>query len=200
MKKYIARSRLVLWLCLLWSQAAEVRLSVVMQRQARLGFISQGSAERAIVEADIIQLDGGRLSALSASGSVSVVDVSTPGLLALLGQTRLGGTFEMYRRGNLLITMWDGAISSTGSTVPPRPEPDYQQYRIPSRSDPNSGAAVVVLDMTNPKAIINLVVFRFLASWPIPAWWAMCCMSPATKTHHAIAAQTDRARWSLRLI
>lgn len=124
---------------------------------------AQGSAERAIVEADIIQLDGGRLYALSASGSVSVVDVSTPGRLALLGQTRLGGTpFEMYRRGNLLITMWDGAISSTGSTVPPRPEPDYQQYRIPSRSDPNSGAAVVVLDMTNPKAIINL------GGFPVP--------------------------------
>ncbi len=124
---------------------------------------SAGGAERAIAEADIIQLDGGRLYALSASGSVSVVDVSVPGRLALLGQTRLGGIpFEMYRRGNLLITMWDGAITASGTTVPPRPAPNLTQYRVPSARDPNGSAAVVVLDVQNPNVIINL------GSFPVP--------------------------------
>jgi hypothetical protein len=59
---------------------------------------SEGVANRAIAEADIIELDGDKLYTLSASGAVSVVDVATPSHLALLGQTRLAGEpFEMYR-------------------------------------------------------------------------------------------------------
>ena len=55
--------------------------------------------ERAIAEADIIQLDGGLLYAMSKSGTISVVDVSAPERLVLLGQSRLPGQpFEMYLR------------------------------------------------------------------------------------------------------
>ena len=42
------------------------------------GSSSSGGAERAIAEADIIQIDGGRLYAMSKSGTMSVVDVSVP--------------------------------------------------------------------------------------------------------------------------
>src|SRR4051812_26970055 len=65
-----------------------------------------GDASRAIIEADIIQIDSGRLYAMSKLGSLSIVDISQPGRLALLGQTQLAGEpFEMYRRGSLLIAM-----------------------------------------------------------------------------------------------
>jgi len=66
------------------------------------------SGARAIQEADIIQLDdaAGLLYAMSRSGTVSIVDVATPGQLWLLGQTTLPGEpFEMYRRGDYLIAM-----------------------------------------------------------------------------------------------
>src|SRR4051812_25167432 len=73
------------------------------------------SAQRAIQEADIIQLDQGRLYALSRSGTASIIDVSTPGRLELLGQAPLRGEpFEMYRRGDFLITMANGAVDPYG--------------------------------------------------------------------------------------
>ena len=47
---------------------------------------------------------------MSKSGTVSIVDSSTPGRLALLGQTTLAGEpFEMYRRGDFLIAMSNDA-------------------------------------------------------------------------------------------
>jgi hypothetical protein len=77
-----------------------------------------GGAQRAIAEADIIQLDGGRLYAMSKSGTVSIVDVSAPGRLVLLGQTTLPGQpFEMYRRGGYLLAMSNGAVASDGTVV-----------------------------------------------------------------------------------
>jgi len=61
---------------------------------------------RAILEADIIQVVDGRLYAMSKAGSVSVVDVSRPGKLVLLGHTELPGEpFEMYLVGDHLIAM-----------------------------------------------------------------------------------------------
>src|SRR5262245_30575294 len=67
---------------------------------------SQASTERLIAEADIVQLRDGRLYTMSKSGTVAIVDVSAPGRLALLGKTRLPGQpFEMYLRGNQLVTM-----------------------------------------------------------------------------------------------
>ncbi len=71
---------------------------------------------RAIVEADIIQLDGGRLFAMSLSGTLSVVDVSQPAHLALLGQTTFAGRpFEMYRRGNYLLAMVNDAAGGSAA-------------------------------------------------------------------------------------
>jgi MYXO-CTERM domain-containing protein len=103
-------------------------------------------AERAIAEADIIQLDssraGARLFAMSKSGTVSIVDVSTPAHLALLAQTRLAGRpFEMYRRGNFLITMANAAVDVRGSEY-------TAQYQ--AQPDPNSSSLVSVLDSNDP--------------------------------------------------
>ncbi|MBX3192874.1 MAG: beta-propeller domain-containing protein [Labilithrix sp.] len=93
-------------------------------------------AERAIAEADIIQLDGGRLYAMSKSGSVAVVDVSQPGRLALLGRTNIAGEpFEMYRRGDRLVAMSNRAASD------------------------GSSAAVIVLDVASPAQIHAVEAF-----------------------------------------
>src|SRR5438876_3764390 len=74
---------------------------------------SSGAAARAIVEADLIQIDDGTLYAMSKSGSVSIVDISHPDALALLGQTQIEGEpFEMYRRGDVLIAMTNDSASS----------------------------------------------------------------------------------------
>ncbi|WP_394830454.1 beta-propeller domain-containing protein [Pendulispora rubella] len=104
----------------------------------------QDDAARAIAEADIVQAAGGRLYAMSRLGSVSVVDISHPGQLTLLGQLRIAGEpFEMYRRGDQLVAMVNGAYmrdgtpcTAMGSTYRPRPT--------------DSGAAVVVIDIVDP--------------------------------------------------
>jgi hypothetical protein len=99
-----------------------------------------GDAQRAIAEADIIQLAGGRLYAMSKSGTVSVVDVTTPGRLVLLGQTTLAGQpFEMYLRGSALVAMSNGATGTDGNVT--------SSYVTP---DSGGGALVIVLDVSNP--------------------------------------------------
>lgn len=76
---------------------------------------SNTDGTRAISEADIIQISGGRLYAMSKSGTVSIVDVSEAAHLALMKQTTLEGTpFEMYLRGSSLVTMVD-VPSTTGN-------------------------------------------------------------------------------------
>lgn len=70
------------------------------------GAVATGGGERAVAEADIIQLDGGLLYAMSSTGTLSAVDVSTPGRLTLLGQVALAGEpFELYPRGDFLIAL-----------------------------------------------------------------------------------------------
>ncbi|MDB4993385.1 MAG: hypothetical protein JWM74_817, partial [Myxococcaceae bacterium] len=113
-----------------------------------------GAAERAISEADIIQLDDTRLYAMSKSGSVSVVDVAQPGRLALLGKTRLAGEpFEMYRRGDVLVTMSNDATTTTGTPNAPAAE------GITPTKNPNGGAAVIVVDVANPSLLRTIATF-----------------------------------------
>lgn len=126
------------------------------------GADSTGGAERAIVEADIIQVDSGRLYALAGSGTVSVVDIATPGQLALLGQVRVAGEpFEMYRRGDLLVTMWNGAFNVDGSAVPPKTDAasSTSTYTPQPPRDPNSGAGIIVLDAHDPKHMTPVAAF-----------------------------------------
>lgn len=72
---------------------------------------SNGSAEatRTIEEADIVQLDGTRLYAMSRYGGLSVIDVSVPDQLRLLGKYRMQATpFEMYVRDGVVIGLFSG--------------------------------------------------------------------------------------------
>jgi hypothetical protein len=69
---------------------------------------ADSDAARAIVEADMIQITGDRLYALSRIAGLSVIDVSDPNRLALLGRYRelSGEPFEMYLRGDVVLAMF----------------------------------------------------------------------------------------------
>jgi hypothetical protein len=99
-------------------------------------------AQRAIAEADIIQLQGSLLYAMSRSGTVSIVDVSTPGTLLLRGQTTLQGQpFEMYLRGTFLVVMSNAAVAADGT------------LGTTQSVDEGAGAIVGVLDVHDPAAL-----------------------------------------------
>lgn len=63
--------------------------------------------ERLIEEADIIQFDGDKLYALSQFSGLSILDISNPANIEILGRKKLGGEpFEMYRRDDLVYAMF----------------------------------------------------------------------------------------------
>lgn len=106
-----------------------------------------GDAERAIVEADIVQVADGRLYALSRVAGLSVIDVTNPGKLAILGRYReLNGTpFEMYLRDGVVLAMY----SSWGQYVR---QPDGKYAWVQT-------SKVVALDAANAAAIAPLGSF-----------------------------------------
>lgn len=66
-----------------------------------------GEAAQAILEADVIQVRGGRLYALSRYAGLAVVDISKKDELKLLGKKRLSGQpFEMYVRDDVAYAMF----------------------------------------------------------------------------------------------
>ncbi|MDD9968335.1 MAG: beta-propeller domain-containing protein [Myxococcales bacterium] len=70
-----------------------------------------GQVARAIQEADIIQLHGDRLYALSRMSGLNVIDVSDPSNLRLIGafrDTRDAEPFEMYVKDDVVIVMLSG--------------------------------------------------------------------------------------------
>ncbi len=67
-----------------------------------------GSAERAISEADILQLSGDRLYALSRFSGLSVINVGNPAALRLEGSYRSAAEpFEMYVEDGLVYAMYN---------------------------------------------------------------------------------------------
>lgn len=118
---------------------------------------------RAVEEADVVQVDGGRLYALGRTTGLSIVDVSGERTLALLGRTSLAGIpFEMYRRGDVLLVMSNAALDAAGgelatpAKLPPagtlpngHPAPVVHPY----------GAQLVALDVRNPTAPVRLASF-----------------------------------------
>jgi len=114
-------------------------------------------ANRVISEADIVQLDHEQnwIYAMSKSGSVAIVDASQPSQLTLMGKSYLAGQpFEMYRRGTVLLTMSNGARTASGSPVTVLSDGD-----IAPPLDPNGGAIVAAVDISNPRAIKTLQNF-----------------------------------------
>lgn len=108
-------------------------------------------ASRAIEEADIIKVEGTHLYALSRYGGLSIVDVSNPDALRVVGRKRTEGTpFEMYVRGGKVHLM----LNESSRYV---------------RSSGGAGAAMVgqwvqtsavsVLDVSNPAAIVEVTQY-----------------------------------------
>lgn len=76
------------------------------------GNAGAASAERAISEADILQLSGDRLYALSRYSGLSVIDVSNPAALRLAGVYRTAAEpFEMYVENGVVHAMFNGWYS-----------------------------------------------------------------------------------------
>lgn len=117
------------------------------QNAGELAADSDGGAQRAIVEADIIQLAGDRLFALSRIAGLAVIDVSNPTSLKLLGRYReLSGTpFEMYLRDDVAVLMfagWGQYVATDGG--------DYTYI---------STSKIISLDVSNPASIGVLGTF-----------------------------------------
>jgi len=71
-----------------------------------------GDAERAISEADILQLSGDRLYALSRYNGLTVIDVSDPAGLRLEGSYRIAAEpFEMYVEDGIVFAMFNSWYS-----------------------------------------------------------------------------------------
>jgi uncharacterized secreted protein with C-terminal beta-propeller domain len=71
-----------------------------------------GDAARAISEADILQVSGDRLYALSRFSGLSIIDVSNPSALRLEGVYRSAAEpFEMYVQDGLVFAMFNGWYS-----------------------------------------------------------------------------------------
>lgn len=71
-----------------------------------------GGAERAISEADVLQISGDRLYALSRYNGLSVVDMSNPDALRLEGMYRSAAEpFEMYVEDGIVFAMFNGWYS-----------------------------------------------------------------------------------------
>lgn len=106
---------------------------------------SSKEAERAIEEADIIQVQGNNLYALSRYGGLSIIDVSTRDELEVIGRFKSDATpFEMYVRGDMvfgLFTTWGHYVWSEGQAGA---EDDWQWVQT---------SRVVSLDVSSPDDI-----------------------------------------------
>jgi hypothetical protein len=106
--------------------------------------IDDGSraAARAIQEADIIQVKGDRLYAMSTAGGLSVIDVSVRDELKLLGRYRTDAApFEMFVRGETIFGLFNDACAWDGS-------------------DPvGEKARVVALNVADPANITEIATF-----------------------------------------
>jgi len=150
------------------------------------------AAARAIAEADIVQLDDeqDRIYAMSKNGTLAIVDARTPGALSLMGKTTLAGEpFEMYRRGDVLLTMSNRAVRGDGSLQAPQPE-DVP----PSAPDATASSAIVAVDVSNPAVANTTATFKvageiadsrivgnvlYLATYENAACWG-CGTNPRT--------------------
>ncbi|MET0384648.1 MAG: beta-propeller domain-containing protein [Polyangiales bacterium] len=109
-------------------------------------------AERAISEADIIQLNGDRLYALSRLSGLAVIDVSKPDALQLLGRYRElpAEPFEMYLHDGVALVMFNGWGEYQ--------KVDEENYAWVSTSK------LLALDVTNPAAITQVGSFDIAGS------------------------------------
>lgn len=100
-----------------------------------------GEAKRAVEEADILKVDGDRLYAISQYGGLSIVDISNPDSLRLLGRYRTDGMpFEMYVKDGTAYVMLN----------------DFGHYVATEASAYGrwvQSSEILALDVTNPAQI-----------------------------------------------
>lgn len=105
---------------------------------------SPGSPSRAIEEADVIKIEDGKLYALSRYGGLSVIDVSRPDHLQILGDHKITATpFEMYVRDGLVLALYNGYA-------------DYDYDGSTGNWTYFQTSDVVALDATDPAMILEL--------------------------------------------
>jgi uncharacterized secreted protein with C-terminal beta-propeller domain len=98
-------------------------------------------AEDIIEEADVIRRDGDTLYALSFSSGLSIIDISDPAHLDLLGRTSFEATAsEMYLDGTELVILFQDGGSY-----------DYYYWE-----DYSSTTTIGVYDVSNPAAIVQV--------------------------------------------
>lgn len=107
----------------------------------------KAEAARAIEEADVIQVRGGILYALSRYSGLAIVDISQQDNLKLLGKKRLSGQpFEMYVRDNVAYAMFTAYGQYSYDEVT-----DQYQYVQTSH--------IAAIDITNPADLKTLGEF-----------------------------------------
>lgn len=131
---------------------------------ANAGAATPADASRAVSEADIVQLDHeqNRIYAISKSGSLAIVDASKPSTLTLMGKTGLSGEpFEMYRRGDILLTMSNGGSGADGNPVPVVLDGDgTQPAPSPPAPDTKASALLSAVDVSDPAKAHSIATFR----------------------------------------
>jgi hypothetical protein len=109
---------------------------------------SGGDAAREIAEADIIQIQGTTLYAMSRTGGLSIIDVSTPSDLKILGRYRTSFTpFEMYVKDGIVFAMY----TDWGQFVLEEGTEDQWVWKQTS--------ALLALDATDPTSITKISQF-----------------------------------------
>ena len=112
--------------------------------------LDDGGAARAIAEADIIQLEGNRLFALSRYAGLTVVDLSDPADLRVLGRYATSAEpFEMYLEDGVAYVMFNGYWS-------------FEVDEDTGDASWQSTARLQALDVSNPADI------RLLGDAPVP--------------------------------
>lgn len=122
------------------------------------GSVEPASAARAISEADIVQLDHeqNRIYAMSKAGTLAMIDASKANALTLLGKVGLSGQpFEMYRRGDILLTMANHGVSPDGKVAAPLPE-----GALPPPPNERDGALISAVDIKDPANAKSIASFQ----------------------------------------
>ena len=103
-----------------------------------------GGAQRTIQEADIIKVDGNRLYALSRYGGLSIVDITDPDHMKILGRKRTEGMpFEMYVQNGRAYVM----LSDFGR---------YERWEGGAYGRWVQTSEIVALDVTNAASISEI--------------------------------------------
>jgi hypothetical protein len=101
-------------------------------------------AARTIEEADVIKIVDGKLYALSRYGGLTVIDVSVPDQLTVLGDHKImAEPFEMYVRNGLVFALYNGYA-------------DYDYDSAKGTWTYFQTSYVVALDATDPSMILEL--------------------------------------------